>query len=408
MSSIKGWKTSSVKDLCHLGRGRVISGQEIEQNPGIYPVYSSQSKDHGKMGAIDTFDFDGEYVTWTTDGAYAGTVFYRNGKFNCTNVCGTLSAKESELDLKFLAYKLSTVAKNHVSYIGNPKLMNGVMAGVEIDLPERKIEQTKIAEILSTLDRAIEQTEALIAKQQRIKTGLMQDLLTKGIDAHGNIRSEATHAVKDSPLGRISVEWDVFPLEELATQIVDCPHTTPNFTPEGMVVIRTFNIKDGQFFGDRYYISESEYRKRVSRLTPEYRDVVFTREAPVGEAFIIPQDMRLCLGQRTMLIRPKEVRLNAEFFVDVVYSEEMRIRFDQIVGGTTNPHLNVADIRRLSIKVPPYHEQKKISRTISSIRTVIKTIQESNEKLQHLKRGLMHDLLTGKRRITSLLSQTDN
>ena len=59
-------------------------------------------------------------------------------------------------------------------------------------------EQTKIAEILSTVDRAIEQTEALIAKQQRIKTGLMQDLLTRGIDEHGNLRSEQTHEFKDS------------------------------------------------------------------------------------------------------------------------------------------------------------------------------------------------------------------
>ena len=75
-------------------------------------------------------------------------------------------------------------------------------------------EQTAIAEILSTVDRAIEQTEALIAKQQRIKTGLMQDLLTRGIDPHGHIRSEATHEFKNSPLGRIPVEWGVMTVDE--------------------------------------------------------------------------------------------------------------------------------------------------------------------------------------------------
>ena len=63
------------------------------------------------------------------------------------------------------------------------------------------------------MDRAIEQTEALIAKQQRIKTGLMQDLLTRGIDEHGNLRSEQTHQFKDSPLGRIPVEWEVTSLD---------------------------------------------------------------------------------------------------------------------------------------------------------------------------------------------------
>ena len=74
---------------------------------------------------------------------------------------------------------------------------------------DQKPEQTKIAEILSTVDQAIEQTEALIAKQQRIKTGLMQDLLTRGIDENGNLRSEDTHEFKDSPLGRIPVEWEL-------------------------------------------------------------------------------------------------------------------------------------------------------------------------------------------------------
>ena len=75
--------------------------------------------------------------------------------------------------------------------------------------PKNISEQTKIAEILSTVDQAIEQTEALIAKQQRIRTGLMQDLLTRGIDEDGNLRSEETHEFKDSPLGRIPVEWEV-------------------------------------------------------------------------------------------------------------------------------------------------------------------------------------------------------
>jgi len=85
-----------------------------------------------------------------------------------------------------------------------------------------KPEQTKIAEVLSTVDRAIEQTEALIAKQQHIKTGLMQDLLTKGIDEHGNLRDEATHEFKDSPLGRIPVEWGVVDIQSSLAN-VDTP-----------------------------------------------------------------------------------------------------------------------------------------------------------------------------------------
>lgn len=108
-------------------------------------------------------------------------------------------------------------------------------------------EQSKIAEVLSTVDRAIEQTEALIAKQQRIKTGLMQDLLTRGIDQQGNLRSEATHKFKDSPLGRFPLSWSVVPLGELAGvssgitlgKAYSGPHTVT------LPYLRVANVQDG-------------------------------------------------------------------------------------------------------------------------------------------------------------------
>lgn len=85
------WIERQVKDLGSIGRGRVISQKEIERSyQHRYPVYSSQTQNNGVMGYIDTYDFEGEYITWTTDGVNAGTVFHRNGLFNCTNVCGTI------------------------------------------------------------------------------------------------------------------------------------------------------------------------------------------------------------------------------------------------------------------------------------------------------------------------------
>src|SRR3990172_6892131 len=86
---------------------------------------------------------------------------------------------------------------------------------IEVDVPDSLQEQTTIARILSTVDKTIEQTEQLIAKYQRIKTGLMQDLLTRGIDEHGRIRSEAIHRFKDSPLGRIPEEWELVKIGEI-------------------------------------------------------------------------------------------------------------------------------------------------------------------------------------------------
>ena len=91
LSPKSDWKCYKVSEIADIGRGRVISSKEIaNQNNPRYPVYSSQTSNEGIMGYLDDYAFDGEYITWTTDGANAGTVFYRNGRFNCTNVCGTL------------------------------------------------------------------------------------------------------------------------------------------------------------------------------------------------------------------------------------------------------------------------------------------------------------------------------
>lgn len=174
----KEWEQVTVSDICKIGRGRVISKIEIEKNNGIYPVYSSQTMNDGVMGYLNSFDFDGEYVTWTTDGVYAGTIFYRTGRFNCTNICGTLIAKSGNLNLKFLSFSLSIVAYKYVSHtLANPKLMNGVMATVPIMLPEIK-EQQKIAAVLSAADAEISTLEKKLACLKDEKKALMQQLLT--------------------------------------------------------------------------------------------------------------------------------------------------------------------------------------------------------------------------------------
>ncbi|MCU6173450.1 restriction endonuclease subunit S [Citrobacter cronae] len=174
----KEWEQVTVSDICKIGRGRVISKIEIEKNNGIYPVYSSQTMNDGVMGYLNSFDFDGEYVTWTTDGVYAGTIFYRTGRFNCTNICGTLIAKSENLNLKFLSFSLSIVAYKYVSHtLANPKLMNGVMATVPIMLPEIK-EQQKIAAVLSAADAEISTLEKKLACLKDEKKALMQQLLS--------------------------------------------------------------------------------------------------------------------------------------------------------------------------------------------------------------------------------------
>ena len=149
------WTTYKIQDIAKIGRGRVISSVEIErQKHPLYPVYSSQTSNDGIMGYLDDYMFDGEYITWTTDGANAGTVFYRKGKFNCTNVCGTLKI-QPKYDCYFVSLVLQQATQKYVSFnLANPKLMNNIMASIKIKMPDIEM-QKQLSKIFQTLDSCL-------------------------------------------------------------------------------------------------------------------------------------------------------------------------------------------------------------------------------------------------------------
>ena len=139
-----------VDEICNISRGVVISKDFIRDNPGDYPVYSSQTENDGVLGKINSYSYDGEYITWTTDGANAGTVFRRIGKFNITNVCGLLRVHREDVLLDYLYYALSFQAKKYVSSgMGNPKLMSNVMSRIVISVPSIDLQKR----IVSSLNR---------------------------------------------------------------------------------------------------------------------------------------------------------------------------------------------------------------------------------------------------------------
>ena len=172
------WVTQELGGISKIVRGRVISHREIDASTSnLYPVYSSQTLNNGVMGYIDTYMFEGDYVTWTTDGVNAGTAFYRNGKFNCTNVCGAI--KPHDADARFLACVLNIEMKKYVSTnLANPKLMSNVAKKVLVKLPKTKDEQFAISRIVADIDAEITALEQKRDKTKLIKQGMMQELLT--------------------------------------------------------------------------------------------------------------------------------------------------------------------------------------------------------------------------------------
>lgn len=155
------WEQRKVSELFRVTRGYVLAATQTETtktDEKPYPVYSSQTKDKGLMGYYKDYLYE-DAITWTTDGANAGTVNYRAGKFYCTNVCGVLLSNEVKAN-QMIAEALNSVAKGYVSYVGNPKLMNNVMADIVIQIPTQAEEREQLSSFFAKLDNLITPSSA--------------------------------------------------------------------------------------------------------------------------------------------------------------------------------------------------------------------------------------------------------
>lgn len=171
------WENISVKEIFDVTRGQVLAVSNtvsVADADYKYPVFSSQTKQKGLMGFYKKYLFE-DALTWTTDGANAGDVNFRKGKFYCTNVCGVLLSKKGYANL-CIAEILNKVTHKYVSYVGNPKLMNNVMSEIPITIPINLEEQTKIANFLSAIDQKIEVVAEQIEQAKQWKKGLLQQM----------------------------------------------------------------------------------------------------------------------------------------------------------------------------------------------------------------------------------------
>lgn len=283
----------------------------------------------------------------------------------------------------------------------------GAIERIDIPVPPQA-EQAKIADVLSTADRAIEKTEALIAKQQRIKTGLMQDLLTRGIDEHGNLRSEETHKFKDSPLGRISVEWDAIPFGS-------CGQWFSGGTPSK--AIRRFWGGGVPWLCPKD-MKQFELHESIDTITPEAVSGG-ARLMPSGTVFIVIRGMILAhtfpvgicttdvaFNQDVKAILPKK-GLEGRYLA--YWLSYRSYEFLKLATSATHgtKRFDMDELQGVSIGVPLPEEQAKIVAIFDKQQEAIDQLKDLSGKLQSEKRGLMQDLLSGHRRVTALLEHQE-
>lgn len=291
----------------------------------------------------------------------------------------------------------------------------GAIENLELPAPEPE-EQDKIAEVLATVDRAIDETAAVVAKQQRIKTGLMQDLLTCGIDEHGTLRSEETHSFETSPLGQVPADWTVHTLGTELSRIKGFLQTGPfgsqlhahEYVHEGTPVVMPQDITAGRI-GTEAIARIPERRAhdlRRHKLCPN--DVVFSRRGDLTRAAAIGErEAGWICGTGCFLLRASADRLDANWLADVYRHHWVQRQVETNAVGSTMPSLNNAVMEQLVIAFPSVEEQREITRRRDAADQDIWVTTQQLDKLKAIKRGLMSDLLSGERRVTALLDKRE-
>ena len=326
------WK--KLEEVANIQRGRVISKKYLQEHRGEFPVYSSQTKNDGIIGEIDTYDFDGEYITWTTDGAYAGTVFYRLGKFSITNICGLIKPKD-ELLIKYLYYWLQIEAKKYVtSGSGNPKLMSNVAAKIPIPIPSLEI-QEKIVEILDKFTNYVTELQSELQSRTNQYTYYRDKLLSE---------EYLTKVTKEMEEDR---RLDIVQLEEVVT---------------------IKNGKDWKKLGQGnipVYGSGGEMGVFVDKYSYDKPTVLIPRKGSIDNVFYL--DKPFWNVDTIFHTEIDESKLIPKYFYYFIEHYDL----NKLSDNSTRPSLTQSTLNKLKVPLPSLSLQNKIVKVLDKFQVLL-------------------------------------
>lgn len=375
----KHWYISKIKDIYQITRGQVLAVslvKEIKDDIYIYPVYSSQTKNGGLVGYYKDYLYENA-ITWTTDGANAGDVNYRDGKFYCTNVCGVL-LNQKGFSNKCMAEIINSVTRNYVSYVGNPKLMNGVMGDIIISVPPTIEEQQKIADCLSSLDELIEATAQKVEVLKEHKKGLMQRLFPAEGKNVPDLRFPEFQGMNG---------WEKKQVKDFGEVITG---NTPSKKEEkywnGDFVWITAQDFKGKYINDSI-LKLTKFGKDKARVIPK-DSVLVTCIASIGlnainkvECSTNQQINAICCNQE----------YNYEYMYYLVTYNTKNLK--QLAGQTAVPIITKKSFEEFEVyAIENYDEQQKIADCLSSLDELIEATSRKVGILKEHKKGLMQQL----------------
>lgn len=404
-----GWEISQFDEICSIANGQVdpkdpIFGEMKHIGPGNIEKFSGRLTN--VRTAIEDGQTSGKY-RFSEDDVLYGKINPHFAKVAFPKYSGVCSADiypirvkkaelapgflfQSLLSERFTAYAVSVSGRT-----GMPKINREDLALYPFLLPPI-LEQQKIASILTAVDEVIESTQAQINKLKDLKTGMMQELLTKGIGRDGQPHTE----FKDSPVGRIPKAWKLVELEVVA-KIIDCKHATPRYFNTGYPVVKPGNIKEDNLdLNGCAFTDKDGFDNLNENHTPQVGDTIYSRNQTYGIGAYVNVKRDFAIGQDVCVIHP--TGCHSKFLFYTINSPILRRQVDLLAAGSTFKRINLGAIRKLLFPVPSISEQETIQNVLSSIDLKIKVTASKLEFYRHEKKALMQDLLSGNVRVTLL------
>ncbi|MCX7099466.1 MAG: restriction endonuclease subunit S [Methylococcales bacterium] len=293
------------------------------------------------------------------------------------------------------------------------RISRSSLGRVVVPVPQME-EQKAIATILDTLDEAIDAAEAMLAKQEKMKQGLLQDLLTRGVDDNGQLRPhyhERPDLYQQTELGWIPRFWSINLLDEFAVKIQDGTHFSPKTGGGHYLYITSKNIRFGFIdLSNVETIDEAQHIEIYRRCDVKQGDLLLTKDgANTGNAAINTINEPISLLSSVAFIRLDSTKDIALFHLQYLLSQSGQRRLKDLMSGNAITRLTLKKIRNFEVPRPTVTEQKMIADILALADDEINTLRAERNKLLLIKTGLMQDLLTGRRRVTpELIRQVES
>ncbi len=270
-------------------------------------------------------------------------------------------------------------------------------------------EQRRIADVLDTVDAAIQETDSVVEKQEQVKTGLLQDLLTRGLDADGRLRDpeREPEAFRETKLGKLPNSWSCCELGDLTGLQVGYAFRSSNFVERGYPIVRMSNLTDeGLDLSEAKRIPEDLAQEKEGYRLKE-GDLLIGMSGSIDKfAEVDARDLPCFLNQRVGRFKRSE-KIEYEYLKCVVQTSLYYRQIDKMAAGAAQRNISKYQVESVLLPVPPLDEQRRILDEINRVDDVLQVERQYGTKLRSLKNSLMQDLLTGEVHVPEAEARVD-